>query len=103
MLPYGAVGSMASKRSQRANNVFDIILLEEANSGDARGSSLQARRGILERYAAEREHGNLRLDRLRAIHRALSRGIPGAPFFPKTGAKTAKSTPSDFGTHHVVG
>src|ERR1700686_4927357 len=56
----GAVGSMASERPQRAGDVFDFILLKQADGGDAGRSSIQARRGVFYVNAAESEDGGLR-------------------------------------------
>src|SRR5260370_36070759 len=43
----GSVGSMVSKRPERADDVFDLILLEQADAGNAGCSSIQTRFGIL--------------------------------------------------------
>src|ERR1700674_4419974 len=56
----GAVGSMVLERPQRADDVFDFILLEQADGGDAGRSSVQARRGVSQVNAAESENGDLR-------------------------------------------
>src|SRR6266436_424981 len=56
----GAVGSMVSSRPQRAGDVFDCILLEQADGGDAGRSSAQARRGVFQVNAAESEDGDFR-------------------------------------------
>src|SRR6202790_3094290 len=56
----GAVGSMVSERPQRAGDVFDFILLEQTDGGDAGRSSVQARRGVFQVNAAESEDGDLR-------------------------------------------
>jgi hypothetical protein len=52
---------MALERPQRADDVFNTILLEQADGGDASRSSLQARCGVLHRDAAESENRDLRL------------------------------------------
>jgi hypothetical protein len=44
---------MVSERPQRADDVFDFILLEQADGGDASRSSVQARRGVFYVNAAE--------------------------------------------------
>ena len=51
---------MVSKRSQCADDVFDFILLKQADAGDPSRSSLQARCGVFHRDAAESEDGDLR-------------------------------------------
>src|SRR5258708_30082417 len=56
----GAVGSMVLERPQRADDVFDFMLLEQADGGDAGRSSAQARRGVFQVNAAESENGDLR-------------------------------------------
>src|ERR1019366_3200382 len=56
----GSVGSMVSERPQRADDVFDFILLEQADGGDAGRSSFQARCGVFYGDAAESEDGDLR-------------------------------------------
>src|SRR6267378_5543694 len=56
----GAVGSMVSERLQRAGDVFDCILLEQADGGDAGRSSVQARCGVFYVNAAESEDRDLR-------------------------------------------
>src|SRR5208282_5677576 len=60
----GSVGSIASKRPQCADDVFDFILLKEADAGDPGCSSLQARCGVFHRDATESEEGDLRPARL---------------------------------------
>src|SRR5271156_5906568 len=56
----GCFDSMASDGPQRADNVFDFILLEQADAGDARRASLQARTRIPERDAAQSNDGDFR-------------------------------------------
>src|SRR5208282_6357312 len=56
----GSVGSMVSHRPQRADDVLDLILLEQADAGDAGRSRFQAQRGVLHRDAAESQNGDLR-------------------------------------------
>jgi hypothetical protein len=53
-------GSMVSQRPQCADDVFDSILLKQADPGDAGRSRVQARCGVLHRDAAESEDGNFR-------------------------------------------
>src|ERR1700678_4443243 len=55
----GGVGSMALERPQFADDVFDCILLEYADAGDAGCSGVQARRGVFQRDSAESEHGDV--------------------------------------------
>jgi len=50
-----------SERPQSADDVFDSILLEQADAGDASCSGKQARLGIFQVDAAESEDGNFRL------------------------------------------
>src|SRR5258708_10014407 len=57
----GCVGSMVSERPQRADDVLDSILLEQADGGDAGGSSVEARGGVFYADAAESENGDVRL------------------------------------------
>jgi len=54
------VGSMVSERPQRPDDVFDSILLEQADGGDAGRSSIQTRRGVFQVNAAESEDRDLR-------------------------------------------
>src|SRR5260370_26707288 len=56
----GSVGSMVSTRPQRADDVFDLILLEKADAGNAGCSSIQTRFGILYCDAAESKNWDLR-------------------------------------------
>src|SRR6266478_2154600 len=56
----GSVGSMVSKRPQRADDAFDLILLEQADAGNAGCSSIQTRFGILYSDAAESKDRDLR-------------------------------------------
>ena len=51
---------MVSERPQHRDDVFDFILLEQADAGDAGCSSVQARCGILCGYAAESKYRDLR-------------------------------------------
>ena len=51
---------MESQGAQRADDVFDFILLEEADGGDSGGAGLQTGCGVAERHAAERKHGDFR-------------------------------------------
>ena len=51
---------MVSERPQRADDVFDFILLEQADSGNAGCSSVQARCDILYRDTAESKDRDLR-------------------------------------------
>jgi len=44
--------------AQLADDIGDIVFLEEANGGDAGGSDLEAGWRVLERDASERENGN---------------------------------------------
>src|SRR5258708_20918142 len=57
----GTVGSMVSERPQRADDVLDSILLEQADGGDAGCSSVEARGGVFYADAAESENGDVRL------------------------------------------
>ena len=50
---------MGSERPQSADDIFDFILLKQADAGDAGRSSFQARCGVFHRDAAESENGNL--------------------------------------------
>ena len=54
-----SVGSMVSERPQRADDVFDFILLKQADAGDASRSRFQARCGVLHGDAAESDDGNI--------------------------------------------
>src|SRR5258708_33800016 len=56
----GTVGSMVSKRPQLADDVFDFILLEQADGGDAGCSSVEARGGVFQVNAAESENRDVR-------------------------------------------
>ena len=56
----GVVESMMSERPQRVDNVFDFILLEQANASDAGRSSLQAGGGVFQGDAAKGENADLR-------------------------------------------
>src|SRR6266404_9452036 len=51
---------MVSSRPQRAGDVFDCILLEQADGGDAGRSSVQTRRGVFQVNAAKSEDGDFR-------------------------------------------
>jgi hypothetical protein len=51
---------MVLERPERADDVFDFILLEPADGGEAGRSSVQARRGVFQVNAAESENGDLR-------------------------------------------
>jgi hypothetical protein len=50
---------MVSERSQSADDVFDFILLKQADARNASRSSLQAQCGVFHRDATESEDGNL--------------------------------------------
>src|SRR5258707_191846 len=52
----GTVGSMGSERPQLADDVFDSILLEQADGGDAGCSSVEARGGVFQVNAAASEN-----------------------------------------------
>ena len=52
---------MVSERPQRADDVFDFILLEQTDGCNAGRSGAQARGGVVCVNAAESEYGNLRL------------------------------------------
>jgi hypothetical protein len=45
---------------QRPDDVFNSILLKEADGGDSGGAGFQAGCGILKRHSPESEHGNFR-------------------------------------------
>lgn len=51
---------MVSGRPQRLDNVFDFILLEQANASNAGRSRFQACGGVFDRNAAEGENADLR-------------------------------------------
>jgi hypothetical protein len=50
---------MESARPQSADDVFNLILLEQANAGDAGGSSVQARYGVSQLDATKSEDWDL--------------------------------------------
>jgi hypothetical protein len=52
---------MVLERPQRADDVFDFILLKQTDSGDAGGSHLEAGSGIVEIDATEREDRDIAL------------------------------------------
>jgi hypothetical protein len=49
---------MVSQRPQPADDVFDFMLLEQADAGNASRSRFQARRGVLYRDPAEGDDGD---------------------------------------------
>ncbi len=71
---------MASKRPQRADDIFDFILLEQADAADAGCSSIQTRCGVLYRDAAESKDRDLRPASFAQGGKAR-RWRPGSAFF----------------------
>ena len=68
------------RRPQRANDIFDFILLKQAYAGDASRSYIQARCCILHRDAAESKYRNLSLACLSQRSDSCGHGLASAAF-----------------------
>ena len=91
------------ERPQRADDIFDFILLKETNAGNARGSGGEAGSGILQRHAAQSEDGNLCWRRPRAGQEALGCISRASLFLFEDGRKDDKVGAFGFGADNVGG
>ena len=91
---------MGSEWPQRADDVFDFILLKQADACDAGRSSFQAPCGVFHRDAAKSEDGNLRPACFMQGGEAC-RSPSGSIVFFEDGSKDDKVSALGVGANHV--
>jgi len=91
---------MVSERPQRADDVFDFILLEQADACDTGRSSFQARCGIVYRDAAESKNSDFRPAGFLQGGEA-SGGRSGAASFSEYRSEDGEVSFLTFGAEHI--